>query len=40
MIDFVDLFDWLDDSSLELQRPVCPVHFIELPVSGTCGECR
>ena len=25
---------------LELVRPVCPVHFTELPVSGVCGDCE
>lgn len=23
-----------------LARPVCPVHFTELPVSGVCGDCE
>lgn len=25
--------------SAPLQRPVCPGCFLELPVSGVCGEC-
>jgi hypothetical protein len=25
---------------LTLMRPVCPVHFTELPVSGVCGDCE
>lgn len=34
-----DFFDEPDDPSITLQRPVCPVHFVELPVSGECEAC-
>lgn len=26
-------------SALDQQRPACPSCFLELPVSGVCGEC-
>lgn len=37
-MDFADFFDEPAEE-LELQRPVCPRHFIELPVSGECEAC-
>jgi hypothetical protein len=39
MNDFTDFFDGPEDSSLVLQRPTCPIHFIELPVTRICEEC-
>lgn len=34
-----DFFDEPEVPAFQLQRPTCPVHFIELPVTGVCGEC-
>lgn len=39
MMDFTDFFDGPDDPSITLQRPVCQTCFLELPVTGACGEC-
>ena len=35
-----DFFDEPDDPSITLQRPVCPGCYLELPVTGICGDCE
>lgn len=34
-----DFFDEPEVPELVLQRPVCPAHFVELPVTGICDGC-